>query len=169
MSPANILRAIHTDLTGFAPAGAAAPHLAIAVDPFDILERLFDGPKRWRIVLHWAGDSLTNPDLPEGGIVDQLIEVYIARHHGMAIDKGKSQTIATRPDGEPTLLELRTATDSRLRSYTFDTSGEDIQPHLDYQGTQPVATPDGVMLAAYRMTYRITATSERIEYRAPSA
>lgn len=165
MNASSILRAIHDDLVAWPLDGITRPHVAIAVDPFDILERLFDGPHRWRIVLHWAGETPTNPETPEAGIVDHNLEIYIARHHGLAIDKGKSQTIANRPDGEPTLMHLRTLVDSRLRSYTFDTSDESIAPHLEYQGTDSIATPEGVLLAAYRARYRITATTERIEYR----
>lgn len=168
MNAADILRNLHDDLANWQPDGVARPHLSVAVDPFDILERLFDGPRRWRIVLHWAGEAPTNPETPEAGIVDHTIEVYVARHHGLSIDKGRSQTIATRPDGEPTLMALRTLVDSRLRSYTFDTSDESIAPHLEYQGTDSIAAPDGVLLAAYRARYRITATTERIEYREPA-
>ncbi len=164
MDAAAILRHLYDDLTAWAPEGARAPKVLIAADPYDVLDRLFDGPAGWRVILHWAGDAPANPDVPEGGILDHTIEVYAARHHGLAIDKHKSVTIS-RPDGEPTLLELRNQLHQRIATFTFPDEDE-TSKHFDYLGSDAAAAPDGTPLAVYRGRYRLTAVDRHSGYRA---
>lgn len=152
MRPEQIIRPLRDDLEEFA---ADWGHVSLAADPFNVYERLTQGPHGALIVLHWAGDQQEASDY-RVPIVRGEIEVYVGRNKGLRLEPG-SQLVEDDHDGEQPLFRIVSDVRDRVRLFDFEAAA-DVAPqqtdkHAHYRGTAPVPMPDGLPLAAYRITF----------------
>ena len=122
--------------------------VSIARDPYNVFELLAANPAGYLIIMHWAGDQQINEvfTIP---LLRHRLEFIIARNLGMTAkpDQALLDTIASQPPLFQNVDDLRTLLMS-LQVQDPSTGG-----NLEYIGTEPVVTPEGVTLAAYRLIF----------------
>jgi len=169
LDPNHILLAIERDLlheddqhTGWATANKAI--VSIAGDPFEVYEILAEGPRGFRVILLWEGDD----DQPQGGtsygITENRIEVTLSGNRGLSLKPGDNLH-RDSPDGRPALVTLLASLRREIRSIRFADDGSSSAA-LEYRGSAPVVTPEGVRLDAYTLRFAITTDIGAVEDRA---
>jgi hypothetical protein len=140
--------ALEAFLTGLGQPGL----VSIARDPFNVFELLNNGPLNYRVVLHWAGDENIS-ELPFVPLLLHRLEVIFGYNLGLTArpDLALIQSVGSRPPLFEQLDNLRTT----LLDLQF--SSEQTGAYLEYQRCEPMVTPDGVPLAAYRMSFGLRA------------
>ena len=124
--------------------------VSIALDPFNVLEILAEGPEGGRVILHWAGDQ--NPsELLQMAIARNEIEVVLSYNLGLSLrpDLALIESTPTRPSLLKQLSDLR----GILLSLAYP-DGETLV-YLVYKGTASFITPEGFPLAAYRLRFEL--------------
>lgn len=153
MDPADILQALHEDLAAWVTEQSGV--LSVARDPWEPLDVLSQRPDGFRVMLLFAGDEADYGDLSEVDGEDVVIpsahvqiEIYVSLNLGLA--KGRGQK-AFKADAEKAplisrLSELR----ARVLSLRLIKAGECLG-RFRYVGSEPVVTPEGWPLAAYKL------------------
>lgn len=131
------------------------PHKAsvsIARDPFHVLEILAENPQGFRVIVHWAGDENAS-DIMERPLADHKIQIVFSYNLGLTAkpDLALIQGQQNRPALYKLLDDLR-ALVLGLAFPDFETA-----EYCIYTGTEPVVTPDGIPLAAYRLKFHLIA------------
>jgi hypothetical protein len=148
VSPADILKPLHTALTPWVAEKKGV--LSIAKDPYHVLELLAESPVGHRVILAFAGDTGMG-DQPQIPLAKATIEVVLSYNLGLTA-KPDEALITARGD-RPSLLAL--VHDVRMRVLGIRFPDEITDVHIAYGGCEPVVTPDGVPLAAYRMQFSL--------------
>jgi len=149
-SPAELLLALEADITLWASSQTAM--VSIASDPFEVYEILAEGPARVRVILHWAGDVDDSGEKFDLGIVKNRIEVILSHNRGLQVRPGDN---LLRGSGtRPALVALLASLRSQIRSLVAPADGASTRI-FEYRGCEPVVTPEGMRLDAYRMHFEI--------------
>jgi len=154
MSPHLILQALYDDIGEWVAEQSGV--LTIAKDPWQTLEILSERPKGFRVILHWNGDQPGSEDeLHESmgcyPLARSDIELFLSKNLGLGKDRNKPSF----DDGDDvSLAELVSTLRSRVLSLTFPDDGETLG-RFRYDGCDPVITPDGWPLTAYKLRFSI--------------
>lgn len=127
-------------------------------EPYEILSGM--GPVDFRSVVNWAGDREFG-----GNVMQHLdrhtIEVWIGRGRGLAADPNRSLVY---PDGlKAPLLDLVEKCKQRILELKFP--AEVTRKYTAYVGTEPVTTPDGLSMAAYKTSFTVDVAGRALNYR----
>jgi hypothetical protein len=145
-----IVAALYTALQAWGqPLGAI---VTIARDPFQILEILAASPEGFRVVLHWSGDrNISDHDpLP---LAENTLDVILS--YNLGLTARPDLALIQGPLDRPGVLDQ---IDS-LRSFILSVEYPTVQTgtYAVYSGTKPYATPEGIPLAAYILTFKLKA------------
>lgn len=156
----DILEKIHDGFDGYATESKA--RLRVARDPFDVLEILFAGPQGLLLIFNYAGGERSDEaEISEAEenypIARERIEIVVG--HGANIDPASEWKLLLGNVDRAGLLERVSDVRARALSLVFPEQGESLQ-RLEYQGCAPVETPNGLPLAAYRLTFSLLAQVE---------
>lgn len=124
----------------------------IAKDPWNVLELLAESPSGFRCILHWAGDKLLGDqeDLP---LVTTRLEVILSCNLGLTADAQTALVEESNITARPSLLNIVSTIRERILQKLWPASYTEEQ--IRYVGTEPVGTPEGVPLAAYRLAFEL--------------
>ena len=130
--------------------------LSVAKDPWNVLEILVNGPQGFQVILHWGGDSDVG-ELPGEPMAENIIEVIVGYSLGLQAkpDVALIKNQATRSS----LLKHVNDVRARVLAYVFP--AEETGESLQYAGCEPLVTPDGIPLAAYKFRAKLTARVEQ--------
>jgi hypothetical protein len=154
-----IVRAYFEDVSRWARERGGLPFLARdPAEPYEIIAGL--GPNEFKVVVNWAGDKEFG-----GNVLQHLdkhsIEVWIGRGRGLAADPNRSLVYS---DGEKkALLDLVESCKQRVLELKFP--AEVTRKYTAYVGTDPVTTPDGISMAAYKLTFTLDVAGRELTYR----
>lgn len=125
--------------------------VSIARDPFHVLEILAGNPQGFRLVVHWAGDDNISEHfgLP---MLDHKLEIVFSYNLGLTVKPDLA--LITGAQNRPALYALLDELRTLVLGLAFPTG--DTATYAEYTGTEPVVTPDGIPLAAYRMKVHLT-------------
>jgi hypothetical protein len=156
-----ILKRLYDDIVSWGKVGKL---VSLARDPFDVLEILAQGPQGFRVILHWAGEQEVGgqPQLP---IVQHRIEAILSYNLGLTATPDLALLSKGPANDRPALLDLVEELRRRIASYNFPDGETDV--FMAYVGCDPFVTPDGVPLAAYKLTFTLTAGLPQPSYRNP--
>ena len=128
-------------------------------EPYELIAGM--GPNDFRVVVMWAGDKEFG-----GNILQHLdkhtIEIWIGRSRGLAADPN-GQIVYPAGD-KPALLDLVESAKQRVLEMLFPR--ESTREHSQYAGTDPVTTPSGIPMAAYKITVTLDVAGRPLVYRA---
>lgn len=138
----------------------------IAKDPWNVLELLAESPSGFRCILHWAGDKLLGEqeDLP---LMTSRLEVILSCNLGLTAAAETALVEESAITARPSLLNLVNKVRERMlqKLWPADYTEEQIR----YVGTDPVGTPEGVPLAAYRLVFELDHAAPEFSSEAASA
>jgi hypothetical protein len=143
LRPDQIVNALVNGLTPWARAHKARP--SIARDPFEVLELLGADTPGLRLVVHWAGDEPLGDQMEQEPLVTTTLEVVLGLNLGLTATPDR-QLLSGGPL-RPALYQL--ISDLRAAVLAIEFPNLATTAFLSYGGTQPLAAPDGVPLAAY--------------------
>jgi hypothetical protein len=125
---------------------------SIARDPYNVFELVAANPRGYLLVLHWAGDKNIS-EVVIHPLLAHRLEVIISRNLGLPArpDAALVQTIGTVPPLFQSVDDLR----NLLLGLQFP--AESTGQFLEYAGTGPLVTPEGVPLAAYQLDFNLRA------------
>jgi hypothetical protein len=160
-SPAisEIIRAFYEDVVKWARENAGTAFLARdPAEPYEIIAGM--GPNDFKVVVNWAGDKEFG-----GNVMNHLdrhtIEVWIGRGRGLAADPNRTLVY---PDGQKkALLDLVESCKQRVLELKFPV--EVTRKYTAYVGTEPVTTPDGISMAAYKLSFTLDVAGRAVTYR----
>jgi hypothetical protein len=147
-----ILTTLKNALAAFAQNLGAGAQVSIARDPFNVFELLNAGTQNYVLALLWAGDENIN-DIPIIPLLRHNLELAFGYNLGLTArpDLALIQPVGNRPSLYQALDDIRTL----LLSVQFGSNQTGM--YLEYKGTEPVVTPDGIPLAAYRLSFGLRA------------
>jgi hypothetical protein len=154
-----IIRAFFEDVSRWAREHGGIPFLARdPAEPYELIAGM--GPTEFKVVLNWAGDKEFG-----GNVLQHLdkhtIEVWIGRGRGLAADPNKSLVYA---DGQKqALLDLVESCKQRVLELRFPR--EVTRKYTVYVGCDPVTTPDGISMAAYKLSFTLDVAGRDLTYR----
>jgi hypothetical protein len=154
-----VVRTYFEDVSQWARQNGGTPFLARdPAEPYELIAGM--GPNDFRVVVNWAGDREFG-----GNVLHHLdkhsIEVWIGRGRGLAADPNRSLVYA---DGQQKpLLDLVEACKQRVLGLKFP--AEVTRKYTGYVGTDPVTTPDGISMAAYKLTFTLDVAGRVLAYR----
>lgn len=132
--------------------------VSVARDPFDVLEVLTVGPEDALIIVQWDGDDPEDPEFGEdeatAGPARQNLNVIVGAGLGLSAQKDW-RLIAGRGSRKSVLRRVDEAR-AFVLSLRFPDDETSLR-RLQYRGTEPMSTPDGIPLAAYRMRFSLLA------------
>ena len=126
--------------------------VSIASDPFNVLEILELSPSGVRVVLFWGGDAPAG-DQTEGGVSTNELHAVITHNRGLAKWQGRN-VVETSGKREP-LFKLLSSLKAHIKRFVM--TGEHVADKIAYAGSKPYATPGGLPLDAYDMTFLLDA------------
>ena len=127
--------------------------VSVAKDPFHVLEILAQAPQSMRLIVGYEGcDDLGAPE-DAAPIVT----------HQFSLTQGYSLRLTAQPEkaliedavNRPSLLGVVSEIHVHLSDFLTDAGGEDRGLRL--RNIRPLVTPEGVPLAAYKMTFDFVA------------
>jgi hypothetical protein len=128
------------------------------LEPWELIAGM--GPNEFRVVVNWAGDSEFG-----GNVMQHLdrhtIEIWLARTRGLERERDKQ--ILQASGTTPALLDLVEAAKQRVLELKF--AGTITRKYTAYKGTVPVTTPEGIPMAAYKISVTLDAAGRDIVYR----
>lgn len=155
MRPEQIILPLKESLERFAKGWG---HVSVAKDPFNVYEQLTQGPDGTLIVLHWDGDASAGQSRMSP-IVDNRIEVYVGRNRGLTLNPNESLLKKDLVYGGNPLYESASDVREHLRAFDFNTvASVDETQHersLSYAGAESVALPEGLPMAATKLTFTL--------------
>jgi hypothetical protein len=155
LRPDQILLMLKGDLDAWAPTCKATlgvlPKIRVAQEEWEMISLLCQSPQGFQIVLSWAGDKNTSETPRNGNIGLERISVVMSRNPGMS--QQPSESVYVDKEHEASFLRLINAVRYRLLGCVFPT--DDTENLMRFDTTEPVTTPEGVTLAAYRMFFEM--------------
>lgn len=151
LSPADIITKLQTQLAAWVTAKKGL--LSIAEDPWHVLELLAETPVGFRVILHWAGDRNAADDIDDG-IDNHTVEVIVSKNRGLAAKRGDH---LVEPRAGVALLVLVGQVKAKIKGSFALWEQEITQGEIEYRGCEPVTTPEGVPLDAYRLSWSLLA------------
>jgi len=151
-----ILEALRADLEPWVKTKRG--QLSIALDPWNVLELLVNGPQGFQVILHWGGDDATG-DQPAEPLADNTLEVIVG--YNLGLNARPDLALVKNLPERPSLLKLVNDVRARVLSYVFPPDVTMQTP--EYAGCKPVTLPEGIPLAAYKFQVKLTALVERDE------
>lgn len=148
-TPDDLVKRIAADLRAWRPAGIT-PEVQVAKDPYHVMEILCDSPLGLRLVVHWAGDEDPG-EQSEAPLATQRIEVVIA--YSLGLKATPENTLVEGTATRPSLLKF--VSDVRKRVLEMEFTPGISSGLFYYKGCDPVETPEGVPLAAYRLKFEL--------------
>jgi len=142
-------------------------NVSVARDPIDVLSLLVTGPRGFILVLHYAGGTLRSDiaaDESSGtdaetvnAVGDERFEIAIGQ--AMGLSAGKDMNIFAAIADRPALMRRVNDLRARVTALLFPDDGSTLR-RFRWTGTDPLMLPDGTPLAAYKLTFVITAVSD---------
>lgn len=157
-SPDALTRLVRDDLEGWDAPQAAK--VSIAKDPWHVLEILADSPRGLRFIVHWAGEEALGEE-PAAPLETQRVEVIVAFALGLR-STPDAALVENQPD-RPSLLKTVAAVKRRVLEMQF--AADASEGLFRYRGTEPVETPEGVPLAAYRLRFELDTAMDDLQGR----
>lgn len=157
-TPDRLTRLVRDALKGLSAEGAK-PTVSIAKDPWNVIEILTDAPRGVRLVIHWAGEEALG-DEPAAPLATQRIEVIVG--FALGLRAGVDSALVENLENRPSLLRLVSLVRARVLGMTF-TEPDASEGLFRYRGCEPVETPEGVPLAAYRLRFELDTNMPDIE------
>lgn len=155
-----IVKTLHDELEDWAR--SRQMRVSMARDPFDVLEVLAIGPRDAVIIVADAGDEPVDPDLGdvdrEDGVVgpvNQLLEVTVGQ--GLGLDVVKDWRLIAGRGNRKSVLRHVNEVRAFVLSLVYPDNDETTR-RLSYRGREPVVTPEGVPLAAYKLRFGLIAS-----------
>jgi hypothetical protein len=154
-----ITRAYFEDVSQWAREQGGTPFLARdPAEPYELIAGM--GPNDFRVVVNWAGDKEFGGNRLQH-LDKHTIEVWIGRGRGLAADPNRSLVYA---DGEKkALLDVVESCKQRVLGLKFPR--EVTKQYTVYVGTDPVTTPDGISMAAYKLSVTLDVAGRQVTYR----
>jgi hypothetical protein len=149
LRPDQIVTAIVNGLMPWAAAQKA--RTSIARDPFEVLELLGADAPGLRLVVHWAGDEPLGDQMAQEPLVTTALEIVLGLNLGLTATPDRQ--LLTGGAGRPALYQL--VSDLRLAVLTIEFPNLATTAFLTYGGTRPLASPEGVPLAAYTSRFTL--------------
>ena len=127
-------------------------------EPYELIAGM--GPNDFRVVVSWAGEQDFGGNIKHH-LDRHRIEIWIGRSRGLAADPNKQ--IVNQDGNKPALLDLVESAKQRVLEMRFPR--EITREHTQYVGTDSVTTPNGIPMAAYKITVTLDAAGRDIVYR----
>jgi hypothetical protein len=131
-----------------------------ARDPFDVLEMLLVSPEKALITVLWNGDQPEeigqDADTGDVGPARNAIEVTVGC--GLGLDAAKDWRLVLGKGGRESVIGRVADVRALVLALHFPADDETTLQRFSYRGCEPVVTPDGVPLAAYKLRFEIVAT-----------
>jgi hypothetical protein len=156
-TPDVLTRAVRDHLAGLKVAGMK-PAASVAKDPWHVIEILMTSPRGLRLVTHWAGEEPLG-DEPEAPLSTQRVEVIVG--YALGLKSSADAALVENTDERPSLLRIVAEVRGRVLSMAFG-AGDASEGLFRYRGAEPVETPEGVPLAAYRLKFELDTTMPEI-------
>lgn len=155
----DIVKIYANDLAKWTLENGGTPFMARdAAEPYERIAGM--GPNDFRVVVMWAGDKGFGGNLKQH-LDKHQIEIWIGRGRGLAADPNAG---LVQPDkSRKALLDLVEEAKQRVMEIRFPR--EITREHSEYIGTEPVTTPDGIPMAAYKITVALDCAGRAIAYR----
>ncbi len=131
---------------------------SVATDAFHVLEILAESPLGLRVIVHWAGDVAVDEEQCDIAFVTHTIEIILSFNLGLTA-KPESGVMANREDRK-SLLKNLSILKGNIRGMKLPDEETSGTPR--YVGCEPVVTPEGVPLAAYRMSFKLDTREEEL-------
>jgi hypothetical protein len=159
-SPDELLKAMDANVAQWKEAGQKITRF-ISKDPWHPYEIIATGPQGLCVIFHWSGaDALGGEEVEGLTLATQKLEVFLSFNLGLTAQPSAALTQGT--DARPSLLKLVGLLQRRIRSMDF--RGEtDVRRFFRWSGTEPVVTPDGIPLAAYKLKFELDTDVEELE------
>lgn len=159
-SPDDLLQAVNSNLARWTEAGRKLT-IYVAKDPWHPYELIAAGPQGLCVILCWAGaEALGDGEAADLTLATQKLEVYLSFNLGLTAQPSAALTAGTAE--RPSLLALVSLLTRRLRSLDFKDEAR-VQRFMRWAGTEPVTTPDGIPLAAYKIKFELDTDVEELE------
>ena len=155
-----LVQYVHSGFEAWAAANKA--RLFVARDPFDVLEQLFAGPRGLLLCVAYAGGRVEDTALGEDDADGTRIyptareRIEITVGHGLNLDAARDWRLMLGTTARTGLLEHVNAIRALALSFVFPDQGDSIQ-RLSYEGIEPLTTPEGFPLAAFRLSFNLLA------------
>jgi hypothetical protein len=147
-----LLLLIQGALQAFAQNLSGGGTVSIATDPFNVFELLGVGSRNYMLILHWAGDENVN-DYDLIPMLRHRIELVFGANLGLAVQPDGA-LLAGNQNRPPIYQSLD---DVRALMLGFRFSGDQTEPLFAYVRAEPVVTPQGMPLAAFRLLFTLRA------------
>jgi hypothetical protein len=154
-----LVRIYADDIAKWTQENGGTPFLARdAAEPYERIAGM--GPNDFRVVVMWAGDKGFGGNIKQH-LDRHTIEIWIGRGRGLAADPNRDNVL---PNGQrKALLDLVEEAKQRVLELRFPR--EITREHSEYIGTDPVTTPDGIPMAAYKITVALDCAGRSLVYR----
>lgn len=156
-TPADILRILYEDLAEWARGLGGA--VLLTQNPYDLVTQMSETPTNgWRLTLHWEGDEPADQRVRSGPVVKNRFRLILSGTIGLTATPkiGLIQETATRT----AFLALVDLIRQRVMSYRLPWLAEPNN-RFYYGGTDDkVPLPDGLMAAAYNLSFSLFSTME---------
>jgi hypothetical protein len=154
-----IVKIYAEDVASWARERGGKPFLARdPAEPYELIAGM--GPNDFRVVVSWAGDKGFGGNIKQH-LDKHTIEIWIGRSRGLAADPN-GQLVYPAGD-KPALLDLVESAKQRVLELLFPE--EITRRHSEYIGAEPVTTPNGIPMAAYKITVTLDAAGRPLVYR----
>ncbi len=156
-TPDVLTRLVRDHLKGLRIAGMK-PEISVAKDPWHVMEILMISPRGLRLVVHWGGEDPLG-DEPAAPLSTQRVDAIVGYALGLkaTADAALIENAAERPS----LLKIVADVRQRVLSMAFG-AADASEGMFRYRGAEPVETPEGVPLAAYRLKFELDTTMPEI-------
>jgi hypothetical protein len=159
-SPDELVRAVDARLAAWTVPGYKIARY-LAKDPWHPYEIIAAGPRGLCVILKWSGAVAFGDDEAEDlTLARQRLELFLSWNFGLA---AKPEQALTLGDGErPSLLKTVALLIRRVREMDFKNES-DVARFFKWKATEEVVTPEGVPLAAYKITFELDTDVEETE------
>jgi len=132
--------------------------VSAARDPFDVLEVLTVGPEAALLIVQWDGDEPEDPELSEDdamtGPARHNINLVVGQ--GLGLDVKRDWRLIAGRGTRKSVLQRVDETRAFALSLLFPADETSLR-RLRYRGCEPMVTPEGIPLAAYRLKFSLVA------------
>lgn len=162
MTAAALLGAVLADLQTFATANKGKG--VLAKDPFHALQILCTAPAGFHLVVQDDGEAPTPGTDETDPIHDLSFSLFASFNIGLKADPAED-LLEDRGD-RPSLVKLCGEITDRVMTKGHATGADPADKiHAVFITRDPVTTPDGIPLAAYRLRFKITYALPALTYR----
>ena len=150
MTAADILTTLLEQLTPYC--ALKRGQVAIAKDPFHVLELLAASPGGFSVALLWEGDE----DIGQSrhtGVIRNTLAVIVSVARGLSIEEGQELVGPSVDDSDPLyILVAKIRAFCRAIEFADDNTNSG---RLWYKGCKVESAPDGMLVNAYRLRFEI--------------